>query len=167
MRATAMATAALILIGCQQAETPAQLEARMASESADAKAAIEAVNQEFAGHLNQGHADVAAGFYTEDAVVMAPNVPAAMGREAIKGVLSGLASMQAQLHLVTESVVANGPLAVERGVYHMSVTPAGAAAAVADTGKYLVHWRKVGDRWLLADDIFNSDLPLPAPPPAK
>jgi uncharacterized protein (TIGR02246 family) len=168
MRATGTAAAgaaAILFLGCQQAETPAQLEARMATESAAARTAIEAVNAEFVTHFNQGHGEQVAALYTEDGVVMAPNVPAVEGRTAIKGMVEGLATAKSQLTLITQSVVANGPVAIERGVFRMSFTPAGAPAAMADTGKYLVHWRNVAGKWLLAADMFNSDLPT-APPPA-
>jgi uncharacterized protein (TIGR02246 family) len=169
MRATGTAAAAvMVLVGCQQAETPAQLEARMATESAAARTAIEAVNADFVTHFNQGHGEQVAAFYTEDGVVMPPNAPAVEGREAIKGMVASMAG--AQLTLMTQSVVANGPLAVERGRFRITFTPAGAPAAITDSGKYLVHWHNVGGKWLLAADMFNSDIPMappPAPPPAK
>jgi ketosteroid isomerase-like protein len=44
----------------------------------------------------------------------------------------------------------------------------GASAAVADTGKFIEVWLKQADgTWRLAWDIWNSDIPLPPPPPAK
>ena len=65
-------------------------------------------------------------------------------------------------------MVANGPLAIEAGTYKITFTPAGAPAPITDTGKYLVHWHKVGDKWMMVDDIWNSDLPaMPMGPPAK
>lgn len=165
MRSAAAVAAALVLAACQAKETADQLQTRMASESAAAKTAIEATNAEFASHFNQGHADVVAGYYTEDAVFMAPNAPAAEGRAAIQKAIEELLPLKPQLTLTTVSVVANGPLAVERGTYVMTLTPPGAPAAVSDTGKYLVHWHQVDGKWLLAGDIFNSNLPAAAPPP--
>jgi hypothetical protein len=38
---------------------------------------------------------------------------------------------------------------------------------VTDTGKYLVHWKQVGGKWLLANDIWNSDLPAMPMPAGK
>ena len=73
----------------------------------------------------------------------------------------------ATLVLTTESVDANGSLAVERGTYKITLTPPGATAPITDTGKYLVHWRKVGDNWMMANDIWNSDLPAMPEPPKK
>ena len=156
-----------MVTGCQPAaETPQQAQTRMDAESAAAKVVIDSVDKEFATHFNMGHGDVVAGFYTEQGHLMAPNMAEAVGREAIKTGLAGMAAMKPELKLTTQSVVANGPIAIERGVYSFGFTPPGAKEAMTDTGKYLVHWHRVDGKWLLADDIWNSDLPAMAPPPA-
>ena len=171
MRRTGILMAALgsfaVIAGCQPAaETAEQAEARMASEAAAAKTAIEASNTRFVAHFNAGQGDSVAAHYTEDGRVMAPNMAVASGRQAIAASMGMMAG--ATLVLNTESVAANGPLAVERGTYTITLTPPGATAPITDTGKYLVHWRKVGDNWLMVDDIWNSDLPaMPMGPPAK
>jgi hypothetical protein len=69
-------------------------------------------------------------------------------------------------------VVANGPLAVERGSYQLDATPKAGAPkgtlAIHDAGKYLQRWQLVNGRWLLADQEWNSDRPLSmAAAPAK
>src|SRR5688500_13008947 len=171
MRRTVILMAALasfaVCAACQPAaETAEQAEARMASEAAAARTAIEASNTRFMAHFNAGQGDSVAAHYTEDGRVMAPNMAAASGRQAIAasmGMMSG-----ATLVLTTESVAASGSLAVERGTYTITLTPPGAPGPITDNGKYLVHWRKVGDNWLMVDDIWNSDLPaMPMAPPAK
>lgn len=172
MRAVAglVVTLALgVAAGCQpKAETPEQAQARMDTESAGARTAIDSLTREFVAHFNQGHGDVVAGFYTEQAHVMPPNEPAAVGREAIKTSLAPFFAMKAELKLTTDAVVANGPVALERGTYSVTFTPPGATAPVTDTGKYLAHWHLSDGKWLMADDIWNSDLPvMPMGPPAK
>jgi ketosteroid isomerase-like protein len=159
--------AVAMFAGCQPAaETAEQAEARMASEAAAARTAIEASNVRFAAHFNAGQGDSVAAHYTEDGRVMAPNMPVASGRQAIAASMGMMGG--ATLVLTAESVAANGPLAIERGTYSITLTPPGATAPITDTGKFLVHWRKVGDMWLKVDDIWNSDLPaVPAGPPAK
>lgn len=163
---TVLGTAALIA-GCQPAaETAEQAEQRMSADAAAAKTAIEASNAQFAAHFNAGQGDSVAAHYTEDGRVMAPNMAVASGRAAIAASMGMMAG--ATLVLTTESVAANGPLAVERGTYRITLTPPGATAPITDTGKYLVHWHKVGDKWMMVDDIWNSDLPaMPAEAPAK
>jgi hypothetical protein len=37
--------------------------------------------------------------------------------------------------------------------------------ATVDSGKYIVRWTQQNGRWLMADDIWNGDSPLPAAPP--
>jgi ketosteroid isomerase-like protein len=158
----------LAVAACQPAaETPEQAQARIDSESTAAKTTIDSLATEFATHLNAGHADIVAGFYTENATAMPPNAPVANGRAAIQAVIQGFVDMKAQLTLTPVSVVANGPVAVERGTYSVTLTPPGATAPMTDTGKYLVHWHRVDGKWMLAEDIWNSDLPPPAPPPTS
>ena len=159
--------AVVLFAGCQPAaETAEQAEARMASETAAARTAIEASNAGFMAHFNAGQGDSVAAHYTEDGRVMAPNMAVASGRQAIAASMGMMGG--ATLVLTTESVAANGPLAIERGTYKITLTPPGATAPITDTGKFLVHWRKVGDNWLMVDDIWNSDLPaMPAGPSAK
>jgi hypothetical protein len=75
--------------------------------------------------------------------------------------------MKANLTLTPVAVAVNGPLGVERGTYSVTFTPPGATAPITDTGKYLVHWKQVGGKWLLANDIWNSDLPAMPMPAGK
>ncbi len=161
----ALGTVALIA-GCQPAaETAEQADARMNAEAAAARTAIEASNAQFTSHFNAGRGDSVAAHYTEDGRVMGPNMAVAAGRQAIAASMGMMGG--ATLVLITESVAANGPLAVERGTYRITLTPPGAPGPITDTGKYLVHWHKVGDSWLMVDDIWNSDLPAMPEPPKK
>lgn len=153
------------------AETPEQMQARMDQESAAARQAIEAANANFARWFAAGQSDSTTSMYTENATVMPPNQKAATGRQAIKASFDGLFAMGTwTIALTPGSVIANGPLAVESGTYVLGFTPgpnAPPGMAPADTGKYLVHWQQVGGQWMLAHDIWNSDLPPPAPAPAR
>ena len=155
--------------GCQpKAETPEQAQARMDTESAAARTVIDSLDREFALHFNQGHGDLVAGYYTEQAHLMPPNGPAAVGREAIKTSLAPFFTMKPELKVTADAVVANGPVAIERGTYTLVFTPPGATGPMTDTGKYLAHWHLVDGKWMMADDIWNSDLPaMPMGPPAK
>ena len=78
---------------------------------------------------------------------------------------AGFAGMGAQMQSYTltlraDTVIANGPLAVEQGRYTDAGTTT-AGVATADTGKYLVQWWKTDAGWQLARDIFNSNRPQP------
>jgi ketosteroid isomerase-like protein len=149
-----------------RAETPEAALARQAADQQAAEDAIRPLMERYVTHYNSGHADSLAAFYAADAHLMPANLPAVVGQAAIQAAFSQAMAGKGQLKLVTEEIIASGNLAVERGTYEETYTPPGASAAVTDRGKYLAHWRRIGGKWLLVDDIANSDLPVPPPAPA-
>jgi ketosteroid isomerase-like protein len=153
------------LLACQPAETDEQMRARLQAESDSARAAIEASNVAFAQAFSAGNADSAATFYAPNATVMAPGIPAVTGRDSIAATLRMMPPGMT-LALETQRVTANGPLAVERGMWTMTVPGAEGAPATITRGKYLVHWHQVDGRWVMMEDIWNDDAP-PPPPPTK
>jgi ketosteroid isomerase-like protein len=157
--------AVLSLTACRpRAESP---EAAMARQAADQKAAEEAIaaaQERFVLHYNSGHADSLAAFYAPDAHLMPSNLPTVVGTAAIQAAFTQALASKGQLKLVTESVSASGDLAVERGTYEETYTPPGSSTPVTDRGKYLAHWQRIGGKWLMMDDIANSDLPATAIP---
>jgi uncharacterized protein (TIGR02246 family) len=169
MKLTRVFTAALVgLAACQKAETPEQAAARIEQESAAARTAIEAQAAAFSAHFSAGHADSVAALYTEDAELLPPNGKAVAGRANIREFLASfLGTGTFSLTITPAAVIANGPHAIDRGSYVLSFTPpAGAPPEVkgsADTGKYVAHWVNQGGTWLMAHDIWNSDLPAPQP----
>ncbi len=140
-----------------------------ADTSASAKQAIDAANAQWARLTSTGHADSIAEFYTADAVIMPPNMATVHGKDAIRAFFATMnTGPHATLTLRGESVVGNGPLAVERGRWHWA-WPTGAplppGTPAADSGKYIVRWAQQNGKWLIVDDIWNSDSPLPTAPP--
>jgi ketosteroid isomerase-like protein len=103
-----------------------------------------------------------AALYAEDATRLPPNQAAVQGRAAIQmwgEVFPPFSDFQLQI-LELEG---RGDLAYCRGTYSMTVAPAG-AAPIEDRGKYMDIWRKQADgSWKILRDVWNSDLPLPAP----
>lgn len=169
MRASLSLTAAVVVLsgfGCRpRAETPEAIMARQAADQKAAEDAIRPLVERFVTHYNSGHADSLAAFYTPDAHLMPANLPAMVGQAAIQTAFSQALASKGQLTLVTESISASGDLAVERGTYEETYTPPGSTAPMTDKGKYLVHWHRIGGKWLMVDDIANSDLPVTPPPP--
>jgi ketosteroid isomerase-like protein len=153
------------ILGCQAPPT--------ADRSAAAKQAIDANNAAWARLTAAGHADSVAQFYHANAVMLPPNMPPVHGRDAIRAFMSTMGSMSSPPPTLTvraESVWARGPLAVELGRWHFA-WPAAAkrppGVPAADSGKYLVRWVEEGGRWLMVQDIWNSDLPMPGAQPQK
>ena len=150
----------VLAIGCQPAaETAEQAEARMAEETAAARTAIDAANASFIAHVNAEHYDSAAMVYAEDARALPPNMVADVGRAAITKSLAGMAGMKVTMSFSTSSLAVSGPLAIESGTYNITMTPPGAPGPVTETGKYMSHWHKMGDKWMIVENIWNSDLP--------
>ena len=153
-----------MLVACKPRAESA--EAALARQAADQKAAEDAIRplvERFVTHYNSGHADSLAAFYAPDAHLMPPNLPSVVGQAAIQAAFAQAAASKGQLKLVTESITAWGDLAVERGTYEETSTLPGSKTPSTDRGKYLVHWQRIGGKWLIVDDIANSDLPASAP----
>jgi uncharacterized protein (TIGR02246 family) len=112
--------------------------------------------------LNAGDADGWAECFDFDAVQMPPNQPSNVGAERIREWTRGfLAMFRAEFSLAPDDVeLAGTDLAFERGRYEIRLTPAAGGEALRDSGKYLtVYRRRAGSRWLMAQDIWNSDKP--------
>lgn len=164
-----LAAAVVFLAGCApKPEGPEQAQARIDLESSAARKAIDSLNAEFNGHFNAGHGDLVAAQYTEDGELQVPNAPLLKGRAAIAASVNELAKMKAAITTKATSVAANGPLAIERGEYTLSVSPPGAAAPLSETGIYLIHWHQVNGTWLRVSDVASSSAPMSmGAPPAK
>ena len=142
-----------------------------ADTSSTAMQAIEAANAQWPRLTSTGHSDSIAEFYAADAVVMPPNMATIKGKEAIRAFFATMntADPKPTITLHSEAVHGAGELAMERGRWPWGY-PAGAqlppGMPAVDSGKYVVHWMQQNGKWLMVDDIWNSDTPLPmAPPP--
>jgi ketosteroid isomerase-like protein len=163
-----IAAAFLTIVACAQkptVEAPEQAQARIDRESAEAKKAIDSLNAEFDGHFNAGHGDVVAAQYLEDGELQVTGTPLLKGRQAIGAFITGLAPLKAAIKLTAVAVAANGPIAIERGEYTLSVVPPGAKTAATESGTYLVHWRNVNGSWMRVWDVASTPAAIPGPPP--
>jgi uncharacterized protein (TIGR02246 family) len=163
-----LAATALALAACKPAATPPP------DTSAAARTAIDAANANWPRLTSTGHADSLADLYTADAVMMPPNMATVHGRDSIRAFFAALNTMKGiTLTLRAVSVWGSGDAATELGRWTWSwatgtTPPPGVPAA--DSGKYLVRWVQQDGKWLLAQDIWNSDLPaqmMPAAAPTK
>ncbi len=126
------------------------------------RADIQAVSDEFVEQFLASNFAGVASTYTEDGVLMPPNAPSVTGRAAIEEFLSTNFPPVTQFDLTIVTTDGSGDMVYVQGTFHLVMTgPDG--STIEDTGKFIEIRRKVGDRWLLAYDIFNSDLPLPTP----
>ena len=159
-----LSVAALLLPACQAGEKSESNTAEMNGTAAlDTGADEQAIRGQVDHWLQLVKAKDAAGIaalYAEDGAVMPPNAPIGKGRAAIQQTWASLMQTPGfALTFAPEQIVvsASGDMALDRGTYRLALAPHGTAQT--DTGKYVVVWRKIGDEWKAAADIFNSDLP--------
>ena len=125
--------------------------------------AIEDTDARFVEAYNRGDVASVAALYTDDAVLLPPNLETLRGRQAIQEFWNGARQMGVrEVMLQTVSVEDSGHLAYEIGAYTLQIQPEG-GEATTDKGKYMVIWKRQADgSWKLAVDIWNTNSPLPA-----
>jgi uncharacterized protein (TIGR02246 family) len=158
MRILAVA-AGCFLLGCRPA-------VRAGFTEAD-RQAIDAQHTAWSAAVMAPDVPAAVALYTEDAKLLPPNSPVISGRAAITQMF-GQFPPAGDVKLTTIEIVGSDSSATVRGVYSMNLMPAGAPAAIADTGKFVELWRKQADgSWLMAWDMWSSDKAPPPPEPAR
>lgn len=130
------------------------------------EADIEAINNfrdELVAAHNRNDAAGVADLFTADAVLMSPNQPAQVGKQAIESLYQGAFDQNtAELTLASDQTEVTGDWAFDRGTYAVTLTPKAGGEAVQDNGKYLVLLQRQADgSWRLTHDISNSDNPPP------
>lgn len=133
----------------------------------EVRRSIETQNAEAIRAYATGNADALAAIVADDAWQMPPNLPAVVGRPAIRDFWRGAFGWgQWNFTFETQTVSVSGTMAVERGKYFLRFT-AGAGAppgmgSFEDRGNYLVHWRQESDKqWRIVADAPVSELPPP------
>jgi uncharacterized protein (TIGR02246 family) len=124
----------------------------------DVESTIRGLTQDLCTAFNTGNYDQATALFAMDGLFMSPGHEAAQGRKAIEQILReyGEAGYE-DLRLETIRVDASGDMAVEIGRYVVAIRQAN-GTTVADRGRYLHAWRRVG-AWLLTANSWSSSLP--------
>lgn len=127
----------------------------MATKKSDISADIKAANAALGKLFASGDAAGVAACYTRTAILMPTGMKPLKGHKAIKAFWIGAMGMGIKkVALRSISVEAHGTTAIEYGAYTLK----GDKGAVADTGKYVVVWKKEGKAWKLHLDIFNTNV---------
>jgi len=135
---------------------------------ADTKSAIEKalrdLDAQWSAAAGAKDLDKTVSFYSDDAIVMAPNASAANTKETIRSAWKEmLTTPGAAISWKTTKVevAKSGDLACLSGTYEVTMNdPSGKPAN--DHGKYVEVWEKQADgKWKCGTDIWNSDLPAP------
>jgi len=151
----------LYALACTQQAPP---DTRAADESA-----VRALDALWSKTAAANDLDGAVSYYADDASLLPPNAPMAADKQAIRAVWAGLLGSGASLSWQANKVevARSGDLAYVVGTYTLAMKdPQG--NLMNDHGKFVEVWKKQADgKWKAVADIFNSDLPAPAPPEKK
>src|SRR5438046_8641016 len=164
-----MKTKSLVLSGCIALLSFAFVGT---TSSADTKIeqALRDLDAKWSAAAGAKDVDKTVSYYSEDAVVMPPNAPSAKTRETIRSAWKEMLTTPgaAISWKATKVEVAKaGDLAYVSGTYEEAMTDA-SGKSVKDHGKYVEVWKKQADgTWKVVADIWNSDLPAPAPSEKK
>ncbi len=169
----------VVFAGCTPAgEQPGPMTAETTSTEADVEA-LHSVREAHDGAVNAGDLEAYLAVLGEDAVLMPPNEPPVVGKEATRAwaqVLFGQFSFEETMS--SEEVVVTGDWGFDRGTYTITPTPKVAGEAEegtsieqpeigkeldhAQTGKYLSILKRQPDRsWKIARDMWSSNHPPP------
>ena len=101
-------------------------------------------------------------YYSDDAVVMPPNIPTLTGKEPVRALWKSMLespSFSGGWQATKVEVARSGDLAYVSGNYEFKESDSG-GKPITDKGKYLEIWKKQTDgSWKCVADMFNSDLP--------
>ena len=154
---------ALAIVACndKSSETPTiAAESTEKKEAVDFKALINETNKQFSTAALNGDSAALAGLYHPDAQIFPPNGEV-MNAKQMGSAMAGFKKMGVtSFELQTKEIFEGEDGPTEVGTYTMSD-----GKKFNDKGKYMVVWRKDGDKWKLYRDIWNSDNPPPPPAP--
>jgi ketosteroid isomerase-like protein len=170
LRRTILLGAALITTGAcnpkpqETAANATDTAAPAMSDSAE-NASLRAFSLTWFEKYGKGDVDGVANMYADDAIILAPGAPAAVGKAAIHTFLAGdiagakKAGVDDTAGEINGSEI-SGNLGWVSGAYSIT-DPAGKKV---DSGKYTTVFRKTNNEWKIIRDTWNSDLPpVPAP----
>jgi len=124
--------------------------------------ALNALARDFAAAFNIKDAARIAAFYADDAVVMAPEQTMVQGRRNIQAYyVKGFEQDVSDLRLVPMESKTAGDHAFETGTsrltYRAGSSLLSGPGPKAETGKYVVIYKRIAGEWKIAYDIFNTD----------
>jgi len=156
--AACLAAAVIILSGC--AQTPNAPVDRRAGDARTIRDIEIGWNRDF----TRSDVERLVSRYTDDAVLMVPNVPAATGKEAIRNALKQIVqdgNFSLKLENPNIEVARDGDLAWSHGTYSASFTDPAGSRQIQDHGTYVIVYRRESDRlWKAVADIRTSSIPL-------
>ena len=141
--------------GCQS-----QGDTRAADE-----AALRQLDEEWSKAAASKDVEKTISYYSDDAVLMLPNLPRLTGKDSIRTLWKEMFASQTfsgGWKTTKVEVARSGDLAYVTGDYAFNETESG--RPITDKGKYLHVWKKQPDgSWKCTAAMFSSEVPLTAP----
>ena len=142
-------------------QTPGTSDTHAADE-----AALKKLDDEWSKTTGSRNVEKMLSYYSDDAVVMMPNIPTLTGKEPIRGFWNSMLdspSFSGGWTTTKIEVARSGDLAYITGNYEFKDNDGG-ERSMMDKGKYFSAWKKQSDgSWKCVADVFSSDLPVPVP----
>jgi ketosteroid isomerase-like protein len=145
----------LLLTACQtRSDTPAD------------ETALRKLDDEWSKAAGSRDVEKMISYYSDDAVVMIPNIPTLTGKEPIQTLwksIIGSPDFSGGWKTTKVDVARSGDLAYVSGNYEFNEKD-NSGKPISDKGKYLKVWKKQADSsWKCVADMFSSDLPAGEP----
>ena len=100
--------------------------------------------------------------YSDDAISMPYNYQTVRGKKAIRAELEKfLEQNDARHETFPEEILTKDDWSIERSRYITTYTPKGGGNRIVETGRHVICRKKIGGKWLITWEIWNSDQPLP------
>jgi ketosteroid isomerase-like protein len=124
----------------------------------DVTSEIEEMNSVYMTAVKSQDMETLVSLHTADAVIMPSNQKTVEGIDAIRHMWNdAFAYGMGYLKITTIEATAYGNIAHETGSYQYFTLD----DQMVDVGKYIVVWKKEGEQWKIAKDIWNSSMPMP------
>ena len=138
-----------------------------AADTKNIEQAIRDLDDQWSKAAGAKDVDKLISFYSDDAIVLPPNMAALTAKDSIRNFWNSLlTSPGSSISWKTTrvEVAASGDMAFSTGTYELTMTEGG--KPVNERGKYLEVWEKQADgKWKCGADMWSSD--APASPPAE
>ena len=159
-----------VLSGCVSLLSFALLSAVSAADTKNIEQTLRDLDAQWSSAAGAKDLEKTISFYSQDAIVLPTNAPAATTRDAIRNTWKELLAspgLAISWKTTKVEVAKSGDIAYTTGTYELAMNDA-SGTPINDRGKYVEVWKKQADgKWKVAVDIWNSDLAASAPAPAE
>ena len=141
-------------------------QTRATSDTAADETALRKLDDEWSKAAGSRDVEKMVSYYSDEAVVMLPNIPTLTGKEPIQTLwksMVGSPDFSGGWKATKVDVARSGDLAYVSGNYEFNEKD-NSGKPISDKGKYLKVWKKQADSsWKCVADMFSSDQPAVEP----